>query len=313
MQTSTFAAHLAKREKNMVRHEDKLTLAEYYIYAGVCVVLGIGIILTNTLIITAFIRSKNIRSSKTNYLGINLAVGETLIAVVCLPMWMVAEVWLEDIDQGNSTILNPKVSRSLTSIYPPCWYSLMTVCLVNLALLSTERCAVISFPLWYKAKICKRHICSAVVASWLYSSGLWVADYFWDPKSTAIRKVKVTILFTIGFCFPFTVILFSYLVLFIRAKSSQLKTYMDQTSSRRNSLHRRRRLFRLAIRLSVLTVMFLFCRIPPLLASMLADISRKVEIWLELLIYLHSLLSPLIYTFTKEDFRRRILKMLRVH
>lgn len=106
----------------------------------------------------------------TNSFIVSMSVGDLLIALVCIPTLLIANVHGPNVP-GDTGILYCHVSLSIT-------ITLMIVAIGNLALNSLDRYRAILYPLTYNARMTKRRVFWKIAVAWIISFAFGFLPFF---------------------------------------------------------------------------------------------------------------------------------------
>ena len=120
----------------------------------VLTMLGIGIIVANSLVLIAARRNKALRKQGRVYI-VSLAITDLLTGLIACPFHI---YWLVD-------------RMPVTACYFSNWSNFLcgTASIISLTVISVDRCFKISYPFHYQTKVTTRRCTNIVAVIWLYS------------------------------------------------------------------------------------------------------------------------------------------------
>ena len=273
-------------------------------------ILGIAIIVANSLVLIATRRNKALRKQGRVYI-VSLAISDLLAGLMACPTHV---YWLVD-------------RMPVTVCYLANWANFLcvTVSIISLTVISVDRCFKISYPFHYKAKVTTRRCTNIVGVIWLYSgiiATLGTVPYNNQTKMISTptgecinpKPIFYLVFFTIDFILPCVIMASSYIVIFIVAYRRRRKWSKQQDTV--NGGERRMFLKDLknARTLGTVVLVFMICWGPPLVLvsfvtyySHLSGICRNRVLCFVLTSFLplgNSLCNPIIYGLCDKEYRR---------
>ena len=189
-------------------------------------ILGIAIIVANSLVLIASQRNKALRKQGRVYI-VSLAISDILTGLIACPFYV---HWLVD-------------RMPVTVCYLANWANSLcgTASIISLTVISVDRCFKISYPFHYKAKVTTRRCTNIVGVIWLYSgiiATLGTVPYNNQTKMISTptgecinpKPIFYLVFFTIDFILPCVIMASSYIVIFIVAYRRRRKWSKQQNT-----------------------------------------------------------------------------------
>lgn len=292
---------------------------------AICAV-AFGALLANAAVLYAFIKSRQLRKP-SNYFAVNLAVTDVFIIAGALALWLLIEWHNYEVLVFKSGMVVPL--ESLTHFYK-FWTlldsTLMNISVSNLAILSAERYFAIAKPIFHRLHFTPKRAKFTCIIIWPLSlmimgpiGGFEIAS----NKKYILKAIPVSLCCLI--------VLISYALLLKNMCGERRLTRQGsvrQRSARKGSARQinprqyraKRTEFKLSLRLSLLTVVFIVCWIPVTVFSFWvaghknqSSISPQVLFLvlaplLKLLSYVSVVLNPFLYVFGRPAFIRVLKK-----
>lgn len=152
----------------------RITIGTIMAFTNVAVFCG------NYLAVASFCINSKLHTV-TNSFIVSMSVGDLLIALVCIPSLLLANLYGPQVPTG---VLYCQFSISIT-------VSLMGVAIGNLALNSFDRYRVILYPL--KSDVTKRHVCWKIILAWLFAFVFGFLPYLGWGRMPNVRKTDETL------------------------------------------------------------------------------------------------------------------------
>ena len=276
----------------------------------VAMILGIGIILANTLVLIATWRNKALRNQGRLFI-VSLAITDLLTGLIVCPFHV---YWFLD-------------RMPVNFCYIAFWVNLLcvTASIVTLTVISVDRLYKISYPFHYMAKVTSQRCTYIVGVVWLYSgiiATLGTIPYnnetkvISSPAGECInpKPIFYLVFFTIAFVLPCLIMGSSYILIFIVAYRRRRKWSNQQDVVSGGE----RRMFvkdlKNAKTIAIVVLVFMVCWGPPLVSvsfikyySVLSGICRNRVVCSVLTSFLplgNSLCNPIIYGLCDKEYRR---------
>ena len=280
----------------------------------VLLILGIGIIVANSLVLIAARRNKALRRQGRVYI-VSLAITDLLAGLIACPFHV---YWL----LGRMPV---------TACYFAVWstYLCETASIISLTVISVDRCFKISYPFHYKAKVTTRKCTNIVGVIWLYSvitATIAIVPYnnqtkmFLSPTGECLnpKPMFYLLFFTINFILPCVIMASSYIVIFIVAYRRRRKWSEQQDLVSGGE----RRVFlkdlKNARTLGTVVLIFIICWGPPSAVwafmtyySQMTGFCRNRVLCFVTTAFLplgNSLCNPIIYGLCDQEYRRDLKK-----
>ena len=302
-----------------VKHDETLfTQNELITYTAAMVLMGFLTLLLNTIVISVFSKSKSLQESRVNYFAVNLAISDLLVAVIAEPLWLIHLWHVHAKHNYGAQLLSTQVYINLLTAYGLIDLASLVSSLTNLACMALERCIVITLPFWYRTKINSWHIFAALITPWLYASVLITTEKEVDWKEIGEMGYRA-INFGSGFAVPASVVLISYLIIFISSRKS-FTAIAALSSEQQDQRKSRFKELKLAIRLFSLFFIFILCWLPFFTWLFLRAASKgKTAIYYDhrylyvfkFLTYLNSAINSLMYVVIRKSFIMEMKRMLK--
>ncbi|XP_031564837.1 dopamine receptor 2-like isoform X1 [Actinia tenebrosa] len=280
--------------------------SEVNVLIAVHSVLIFVIVAINSIIICTFAKNRKIRTV-TNYFFASLAVSDTLVGCVSIPMWIYMFVF----PLHNNCSL-PGVRFMEVYRFMDIFSALSST--AHLMAISCERSLAITRPLWHRA-CSKNFFYALLVIAWLYgliTSGLIVADFskFW------IRYRAIAV-FVAGFCVPLITIIILYAMTYKSVKSYVQRRRSNSAGNLQKYIHREKRT---AVTVAFVLVAFILAWLPFFVVSLVATFCMTcgkaifgftpVINFVKVLHYCNSAINPFIYTFRNATWKRAFLRVV---
>ena len=273
-------------------------------------ILGIGIILANTLVLTTAWRNKALRKQGRIHI-VSLAITDLLTGLIVCPTHV---YWLLD-------------RITVNFCYFAFWINILciTASIISLTVISVDRCYKISYPFHYKAKVTTRRCHYIVGVVWLYSTIFaTIATIPYNnetkisssPTGECINRKRIFYLFffMIDFALPCVIMATSYVVIFIVAYRRRRKWSEQQEIVSGGEGRIFLKDLKNAKTIAVVVLVFMICWGPPLVSTSfvnyypeLSGICRNLAICSFLTSFLplsNSLCNPIIYGLCDKEYRR---------
>ena len=254
-------------------------------------VVSILIILTNTVALVAFIKTRP-RRKNTHYFLMNLSIADLLVGAISVPLFVVSLVDLETWGQSlalrivHSTF---DILSGLSSVF-------------TLAIVSVERLVAVSIP--YKFRMIPRKayfIC--IAATWFLSgcvASIGIAFYFRVVKESFYTVVILSL------SLPLSVVSFAYVTIVykINQKNNSAKNCKNMTVERR-----------LSITLLCVTAIFVLSWLPFQLIFILVHFCKtctfpaNMVYFIKFLHYSNSFMNAAVYTFRIPEFKEALAEL----
>ena len=287
---------------------------ELVAYTVMMALMAFLTLLLNTTVISVFVRSKSLRKSKMNYFAVNLAISDVLVALVAEPMWLI-HLW--QVNDYESSVLSRSAYQTFIDAYSLIDLALLVASLANLAFIALERCIIITRPFWYRSRISSRHVFAALVIPWLYASVIVAVEWkaYWAPVSD-MNYLATN--FSVGFGVPASVVLMSYLVIFVSSRKSFASVATNSQEQQQQYISKVKEI-KLATRLFGLFLIFMSCWLPFFTWRFLSTESQGQAaifydhrvLWaFKFLSYFNSAINSLIFVIIRRSFLLEIRKIL---
>ena len=270
-----------------------------YVFVAFSSTLAVLILAGNSLVITAYHRNVHLQT-RTNVFIVSLAVSDLLVGGVSVPIWTYLTFfnYQEDVQGLFEFYISFDTFSALASIF-------------HLTAISVERYLAISRPFDHSALSSRVYKCM-IMAAW-FLAGI-MAAFSMLSSSLSFRAVSTVIVFAIGFVLPVVLMLTVYTGIFRTARG-----LIDRTpESTRNKIREERKV---ALTVSVITVLFLIAWLPFFVVSMLGqfcvsclpnkDSQKNVLVaFVKWMHYTNSVVNPLVYAFRDREMRSSFVKLI---
>ena len=279
-------------------HDSSIVLASL-----VCLVIIIITSLSgNLLVVLAFRVSVTLREV-TNYFIVSLAVADILVAGLSMP------VWAAYLLTGPEWVFAQWLNKAWACVDILCGVA----SIMNLTVISLERCISISWPLRYYEKMTPAKAMVSIGVTWVFAvfMALLKVLILWTTPPPAYELVVSVLCFLL----PLTVMVVSYVKIFVAARHQIKKMII--------SVHGKQRKFVLAKELkaaktiAVVIGAFLVCWGPFFVLNLVHGFCEScrpvpytsvvVSKWMH---YVNSGLNPIIYACMNRDYRAAFKKLL---
>ena len=306
-----------------------LPKCEFILLLNVHGFITIVALLGSYFVLRAFHKFRNLRTASNNIL-VSLSIADGLLAI---PLIL-------DIIHLCLKYSDSDCSRILKEVYGTITLFLLSVIVLHLTLLSSERFIAIKFALRYQAIVTKRLARNVSIAMWLWALFVTVAVPEILQKATGkdLRKVHRQIKADIDTCevlhirwhlvfqaasmflVPLLIILCSYTYIFI--VSYKQRQHVREQGRDIPGMPTVKHLMKAAHTLAIVVALCLLSIIALLVVTSLRIFSGKSlkdhhhQILLEKIVYdvamfLNAICNPLIYGWKNEEFRNACRKMLK--
>ena len=261
-----------------------------------CVLGSCSAILGNTLVLTAFSRTRELHTL-SNFFLISLMCTDLLVGSVVEPLFIVRQ----------ALSLSGKEVCSV-------WIAYLTMALfctgasfLNLALISCERYIAIFSPLHYARRVTKPRVIAAIGGLWT----AWILLTCVRFVGVSNKVIYMTVFAIIGSCYVGTV--FIYVRIFREARRHQ-RIIANQHSCDASNTARETKLAKtVGFIFSALLICYTPGMIILLIRSIKGDSATLLYVaypWAESLIFMSSTLNPLIYCWRNRDIRRAVFRIV---
>ena len=144
----------------------------------------VAVFVGNFLAVASFCINNKLHTV-TNSFIVSMSVGDLLIALVCIPTLLLANLHGPNV-AGDTGLLYCHVSLSLTT-------ALMIVAIGNLALNSLDRYRAILYPLTYNARMTKRRVFWKIAVAWILSFAFGFLPFFGWGRLQNTRNEEETL------------------------------------------------------------------------------------------------------------------------
>lgn len=257
----------------------------------------------------------------TNSFIVSMSVGDLLIALVCIPTLLIANVLGPHIPSTTGLVFC-HTSLSITVM-------LMIVAIANLALNSLDRYRAILAPLTYNARMTKRRVFWKILLAWTVSFVFGFLPFFgWgrlpnerNPNETLFCQVRANLsrAYTLAFCciggIPFFLMVIAYWRIFKTARRHSRCIAADVARLQKQMRVDYIKETRAAKLVAAILGAFLFCYLPLFVAILvdlaLADgISSYVYVAAVLLGTVNSAVNPFIVAAMNREYRQTYKRIL---
>lgn len=272
-----------------------LPRSEGIVIGGVCIAESLAIMIGNLLTIIAFTTTPQLRKRKF-YLLVNLAVSDFLVGAVAVPWWVYDLAKKFDLWHHESNV-STAIARETLSLY------IISASLIGLMLVSVERMYATWRPFKHRvAGETTYHMCIGL--NWSLSLLM--------PSFNIIRRYKLIPFNTFRYIYTsvsscmLLIICASYLSIWIKFKFQQHPQHHMTTAQDR----------KLTVSLFIATAVSLVTMLPyrVILAEKFAFPSlsafRRTYYSVILLLYVNSLVNPIIYSLRMAPFRQAVVRLV---
>lgn len=258
--------------------------------------VDVFIIVSNTIAIVIFTRSKLLRK-RTNYFLLTLSIADMLVGCVSLPMFI----------HHISLMIQSSVSELFRNVYLTLDIFTGFASIFALTIIALERLYAVALPNWHHTT--QSYVYIILIAVIWFCAGIFGAlrmlfaykivneDVFYNSTMAA--------LFT-----SLTVICLAYVFIAIK-----VRWRINEKTKKAVEKNRK-----LAVTLSIVTLIFVFTWLPFYLINMtfrfcskktcgLDRIDYSITLFSKLLQYCNSFINPIIYSFKIPDFRVALLRL----
>ena len=280
---------------------------------------GVVIVFNNSLIISAVIKYKHLRTS-TNVIIVSLAVADLFITPSLF--------FMRIRDYGNIT--SEFSLKFLLSVLGACHITSTRMSLVNFVLLATERWTAVVFPLKFKVLGTVKKTLFVVLLAWLYGASfsfIVVIYYHWQKPMSFYKKpyffvnMLPRVLFIIfsqvnvNGCMIISVLLYGHIYIVIRRRFKSFA--LSNTTASAQELRTLQQTKKITNMTALTLVAFMIVWLP---YSIISDVKPTLGITsaggaiiYQLIIYLtvsNSFFNMFIYARQSEPFRKAFAEML---
>ena len=251
--------------------------------------LMIAIIMSNALVITAFLLERTLRRN-TNTLIMSLASADLLVGLLLVPCWV-------------NIVVSTHYSDGFYHFYITCDIFISCASILQITAINIERCLAILYPLKHRLTTRKMYYISLGVA-WLYAAGIALLQPIQRQKW---ERVYIMVITLTCYCFPLIIIFAAYGKIFTAAKNANRIV-------RNRATHRNSRRFSLTV--ACITLLFFATWLPLFGLSMAATYwpnslpdhlttSRLVHAakWIH---YCNSCINPVLYSYGSPEIKKGI-------
>lgn len=259
--------------------------------------LAVAIIVSNALILVAFIRKPKLRT-RTNFFIAGLVVSDLLVGIVCLPSYMFILLY-----QSYSNQIQSSVHSNVYRVWMTVDLFGGAASVLHLTMISLERYYALKWPFRHRVSSRRRYYVSLVFVWCLAVSCSATAVPFATWKHYPLAMTLCL------YCFPFCLILFSYIAIFRIASRSRSGTKRMQKAVHSEN--------KIAISILLIIGLFWFSWTPFVIMNLVywichscAIISPNAIFAFKALQYSNSLANPIVYTLRLPNFKQAIREVL---
>lgn len=275
-----------------------------YVFVVFSSALAVLILVGNFLVIAAYRKNTRLQT-RTNVFIVGLAISDFLVGGVSVPIW----IYL--------TFVNyQRVLHGLFEFYISFDRFSALASIFHLTAISVERYLAILRPFDH-GNLSFRVYKLMIIAAWL-TAGL-MAVFSMLSGFLAFKAVSTVIVITIGFILPSVLMLTVYVGIFRTARA-----LIDRTPGTRTTeclRHKVREERKVALTVSVVTILFLIAWLPFFVLSMLGQFcvsclpngegqTDKLVMFVKWLHYTNSAVNPLVYAFRDEEMKRSFARLI---
>ena len=270
-------------------------LAELVSWCTANALVAILAIFGNSLVITAFVCFKKLRT-RTIYFVVGLAAADILVGLLSIPFWIATliSIWLESVSWMNNSLLYRAfialdVFSGIASI-------------LHLLLISLERLYAIGWPVRHRVSSRRSYLLSASMA-WCISLG--AAAMFVPEKN--VTHFPRFLLLQLCFFIPLTLICITYIMMGIIVKchthDSNSWNHLKET--------------KLILTILFLIILFIAAWAPFMAVNIITflcvkcSIPNNVVYFSKLLHYSNSAVNPLVYSYRLPEFKKAVYILLK--
>ena len=275
-----------------------------YVFAAFSSALAVLILLGNSLVITAYHKNSRLQT-RTNIFIVSLAISDFLVGFVSVPIWIYFTFvnYQQDLQGLFQFFTNFDRFSALASIF-------------HLTAISVERYLAIVRP-FHHGNLSFRVYKCMIIAAWVTASLMAVFSML--SSFFAFKAVSTVFVITVGFVLPSVLMLTVYMGIFRTARALIDRTPGTRTAEwLRHKVHEERKV---ALTVSVVTILFLIAWLPFFVVSMLGQFcvsclpkgegqTDKLVMFVKWLHYTNSAVNPLVYAFRDEEMRRSFVKLI---
>lgn len=276
-----------------------------YVFLVLSSMLAVLIITGNSLVIAAYRKNTRLQT-RTNVFIVSLAMSDLLVGGISVPIWTYLTFvnYEQDLDGFFEFFVNFDRVSALASIF-------------HLTAISLERYMAISRPFDH-GMLSFRFYKYMVITAWITAGAMTILSVF--SKLFAFTAVSTVIVFTFGFLLQAVLMLTVYVRIFRTARALIDRTPNSRTEeSIRNRVREERKV---ALTVSVVTILFLLAWLPFFVMSMLGqfcmhcfpegDARNTLVTFAKWMHYTNSGVNPLVYAFRDKEMRCSFMKLIRI-
>ena len=268
--------------------------SEYIIIAFVNALSAFTTIAFNSLTIQA-IRKNSSLSKPLKTLLLSLAVSDVAVGLIVQPIFIV------------------KLKISSKTVETVFWFiqvAFVNASFLGIMALSLDRFLAVHLHLRYQELVTNKRVLGVAILAWVVSA---LISSFCFLIYEMTKKPKIIEIIVWGLCFIVLTVISFRLYFAVRRHANHIKALQVQQAAQNGELANATRLSKSAVSTFYVYFVFLACYLP-FYASIIMEMSKdrpNWQRWPQTLMFINSLLNPIIYCWRMKDVRQAIMSIFR--
>ena len=261
-------------------------------------ITSVSATLGNTLIIYVVLKYKKLRNPSNLLLG-SLSITDFLVGLIVQPLSVVRRTL-------NIHSIHICIIRLLFSFFG---FLCSGASLINISLISVDRCLAILFPFRYEELAENRKYCCIIATTWM----AWaLTNVLYKLKVLSLSKFFIGVITIYGITITIVIISYSLIhrvILRLRRKTLPIQTINEQNRKKKQLKHHH-----MAKTVAITIGVLLICYLPKLTVALIritvgvsANLVNIGDAWADMFVLVNSSLNPLIYCYRMKDIRQAML------
>ena len=254
----------------------------------------------NILILFVILKYRRLQIPSNLLLG-SLSVTDFLVGLMVQPVYIIYSA----LETESRHICN-----TLRLLYLRSAFLCLGVTVLNITLISIDRCFPVLFPFRYEVLADNRKYCWLIITTWVAWAlfNLLSIQSIFPPKSLPRAFYDGTILVSI---ISAVIIIISYCLIYRVVRRLCRQTLSVETAGKQDRRQKQRKHQKMAKTFAITIGVFLLCWTPWIITKLIdeasANIPSSAYSWCETFLMINSSLNPLIYCYRLTEIREAIL------